>query len=875
MTISTTLGLMLSTHTASPASATSTDPVFTTTCEQHQATEGMVPIRSIDIPIAGPGWYGTNPTYDFETTDIPAVDRVGYCLEMESDSGEQWVWAAHEATGEASDLRLPTGPAEVTRREARDLTVRSNVAGVPPVDHGTGWIEMWPNSYTATASRLLPGTYDGVIFSGDAKADADDIPVAGAYGSFQVHQVTEDAATTVLAVNGWASSRAALDLGIGQSDTGHPDWTFAANAAQWDTRRLTFYGRPAGVVLEAAPEPWQLIPRDGQDATEVGARFAGRVTSADITDIILRSTTGSDTTERSLDVVGGAFDVEAPVPVALADTTFELIAVSGGTRRVIRTIPGVVGGDVYVVHGQSNASARRWGDVAYAAQDHFVRSYGSTSDVPQVSIGDRGWSVGQADTVLNLGSIGQWGTRFGARLARETGVPVAIMNGAHGGHPVSFFARNDSDPQDPTTNYGRLLGRLVDGGLADHVAGIFWVQGEDDANDVATHVAGVTELISDLRTDLAASADAIPELFEVQVRRSPCTDTRATELRDAQRRMARDLGATLMTLNGLTDIVGCHFDFVNGYRDLGDWAFETVRSVIGGQPAAGVRAADASAVSQLTPRLLRVHLLHPDPLTIPAQAGAGFAFAGSSIAVTSVRQDGASLLLETSAPVSPGMVLEYVGFGAGGPWIRNRIGMGMVTFREDVLAAPADETAPVVSLVSPTAAGPVREVVIEVTARDAIGLTSITADLYDGDQLVKTTKTTMGGVTAGTHTATVTVPDGDYTIRYNAQDTTGNISDTGTFDITVDTTAPTVTTDDHPRNTIEKNGGYTKVSFVLDDTHEITTVTLNGHTIEVTPATHLELPTIKPGTLGAIRGTNELTVTDTAGNQATRTFELT
>jgi len=875
MTIFTTLGLMLSAHPTSAAAAPSTEPTFTTACAQHQATEGMVPIRSIDIPVAGPGWYGTNPTYGFEADVIPAVDRVGYCLELESDSGQQWVWAAHEATGEASDLRLPTMPEEVTRREAHDLTVRSNVSAVAPVDHGTGWLEMWPNSYSATASRQLPGTYDGVVFSGDAQADADDTPIGGHYGSFQVHEVTEDATAPILAVNGWASTRAALDLGIGRSDAGHPDWTFAANATQWETRRLTFYGRPADVALDAAPQPWQLIPREGQHATEVGARFAGRVTSADVTEVIVRSTTGDDVAERSVQIVDDAFDIEIPVPVALADTKFELIAVSGDTRRTIRTIPGVVGGDVYVVHGQSNASARRWGDVAYTAQNHFVRSYGTTSDVPQVSVGDRGWSVGQADTVLNLGSIGQWATQFGARLAQETHVPVAVINGAHGGHPISFFARNDADPRDPTTNYGRLLGRLVDGGLADHVSGVFWVQGEDDANDVVTHVTGVTALISDLRADLAAPADADPEVFEVQVRRSPCTDTRATELRDAQRRMARDLGATLMTLNGMTAIVGCHFDFVNGYRDLGDWAFQTVRSVIGGQPAAGVRAADASSVSLLTPTLLRVHLLHADPLTIPAQAGAGFAFAGSSVSVTSVRQDGASLLLETSAPVSPGMVLEYVGFGAGGPWIRNGIGMGMVTFREEVLAAPADAVAPVVSLVSPNTAGPTREVTIEVTASDAVGLANITADLYAGEELIKTTQTTLDGTTSGTHTTTITAPDGDYTIRYRAQDTTGNTTPTGTFDITIDATAPTITTDNRPRSTLQHPDGYTKVTYLLDDTHHITSATLNGHPIDITPGPHIELPTLRPGTLDAIRGDNHLTITDSAGNQTTHTFTLT
>jgi len=188
---------------------------------------------------------------------------------------------------------------------------------------------------------------------------------------------------------------------------------------------------------------------------------------------------------------------------------------------------------------------------------------------------------------------------------------------------------------------------------------------------------------------------------------------------------------------------------------------------------------------------------------------------------------------------------------------------------------PPDSTAPEVSLVSPTTAGPMREVTIEVTANDAVGLASITADVYAGDDLVKTTQTALRGVTSGSHTATVTLPDGDYTIRYRAQDTTGNTSPTGTFGITVDATPPTVTTDDHPRSTVEKNDGYTKVTFLLDDAHEITTVTLNGHDITVTPGAHVELPTLRPGVLGAVRGDNELVVTDEAGNPTTRTFSLT
>ncbi|MDQ0615841.1 hypothetical protein QF046_003482 [Microbacterium sp. W4I4] len=65
------------------------------------------------------------------------------------------------------------------------------------------------------------------------------------------------------------------------------------------------------------------------------------------------------------------------------------------------------------------------------------------------------------------------------------------------------------------------------------------------------------------------------------------------------------------------------------------------------------------------------------------------------------------------------------------------------------------------------------------------------------------------------------------------------------------------------------------MTFLLDDAHDITTVTLNGHDIDIIPGTHLELPTLKPGVLGAVRGANELVITDAAGNPTTRTFALT
>ena len=50
---------------------------------------------------------------------------------------------------------------------------------------------------------------------------------------------------------------------------------------------------------------------------------------------------------------------------------------------------------------------------------------------------------------------------------------------------------------------------------------------------------------------------------------------------------------------------------------------------------------------------------------------------------------------------------------------------------------------------------------------------------------MKSTQTALDGARSGSHTATVSLPDGTYTIKYNSQDLAGNISKTRTFVVTL------------------------------------------------------------------------------------------
>lgn len=189
---------------------------------------------------------------------------------------------------------------------------------------------------------------------------------------------------------------------------------------------------------------------------------------------------------------------------------------------------------------------------------------------------------------------------------------------------------------------------------------------------------------------------------------------------------------------------------------------------------------------------------------------------------------------------------------------------------------PADDVRPDVSLVSPSAAGPMPEVAIQVDATDDVGLARIVANVYDGDTLVKSTSSTAGGAASATHTATVTLPDGRYTIRYNAHDLAGNVSRTSTFDVTADTTAPTVTVKEGPRFTVEADGGgYAQVSYKLHDAGKIDKAVLNGTVIDLVDDVWSDLNAVRPGAFGAaVRGENTLVVYDVAGNGEAVTFTL-
>jgi hypothetical protein len=659
-------------------------PVDDTACAANVAgMAGFTPVLSLDLPERAT-WLNQDPPYTFDHTDAVAggFDRVGYCLELAGPAGSQWVWTAMQPfTNDAHRLGIPTHSGEIVRQRVNDLEVASNVAGVTTGTDLAGYLEMWPYTYSAGGSRQISGASASLY-------DADDVVNStGGYGSFQVHQVgptrpSTVAPQTVLAVNTFTSSGAPLSLGIGSAPTGHPDWTFAGNAGTFSQRRLTVYAQPSLLTMSEQPQDRKLYPRDASNGATVPV--SGVVTDPRVKAVQLTVTSGDDEWAYTAPVVGRRdFTFTPRIEAALREYRFELRTLGAGVTRRVGLWQGILAGDVYVIQGQSNAVAATYRGSSSGEESPFIRSYGSPTANPVLSATERSWNYAASEVIDQPGSIGQWGIRMSRRIVDTYGVPVAVLNGAHGGRPISFFQRDDANPDNIATNYGRLRQRLAAGGVLTDVRGLLWYQGESENDNAPVHVSGFTALLGDWRSEIGTDVAEGTRYFVYQVRTSPCGNSTTGALREAQRQMGDTLGVTVLSTNGLSGHDGCHYAWAQGYREMGDRTFAVVARDLYHGPSAGVSPPNPStaAFTNAEHTEITVELRSTDPLTVEPGVAADFRVNGTTVTVTGVEyRDGGRLVLTLSGPAGEASGVSYLSHLRAGPWIANAIGTGLLTF---------------------------------------------------------------------------------------------------------------------------------------------------------------------------------------------------
>ncbi|MBW5481787.1 FG-GAP-like repeat-containing protein [Streptomyces bambusae] len=461
----------------------------------------------------------------------------------------------------------------------------------------------------------------------------------------------------------------------------------------------------SGVQLTKAPRDHQLFPRDRVSGNAV-VPIAGSVTRTGTTAVrldVLRDGTQVSSSSVPVGGAGATFSFAPEIHASLNSYTFRLYAVSGSTATLQATWSDIVAGDVFVVNGQSNATARKQfpsnpdnpSDTSNSSngdRSPWVRTFGSSTSDPAAAVQDDTWRTAEGDGYQAPGAVGQYALRLGRQVVNTYGIPVAVLQGGHEATPIGFFQRNDANPAAADTNYGRLLGRAQRAGVQQQVRGIFWYQGESDNNDVAAQTAGFRSLLDDWKSDYPG----LQHVYAHQIRNG-CLDAggrqqNSYEEREAQRRYADLPGVTVLSTTGLNGQGpdNCHFYYAGGYRDLADRDFVAVaRDYYGGSTTASTAPDPARAWFSNADRTeITIALRRPSDALV---AGCGpvtdFLVNGSPVSVAAVAVRPGFVHLRLTGPATGATGVSYVGHDGAGPWITNSNGMGLLAFYDLPLPA--------------------------------------------------------------------------------------------------------------------------------------------------------------------------------------------
>jgi len=614
-------------------------------------------------------------------------ERVAYFVEL----GTKWVWVSFDAASDSTrDIGVPVAARSWQSRKVRNMNVFSSAGAGVTTGSGitTGNIEFWSTSYGPQTVPGIPGGSNTTLDFNDTYS------LTGSHGSMQIHNY--GAGQTIFAFNNWNTTASNSDLGIGNSPGANPDWTFSANAGTYASRRIYVlvkrgtYGGQADINYTSFPAEKSLAPRNVA-TNKATVAVAGAETRGGFEHVRLRTYRngvpyGSVLT-LPLTYSGGQapFTFSPTIDAELAEYEFALSLLVGPNEVIIRRSQGVVAGDAYLVNGQSNADAQKYNGSAFAYESPFIRTFGLNTSSSSGTAADHVWRTATGDGSQDrVGGIGQWALVMANLIVSQQGIPVAVINGAHGGQEIGFFQRDETNTESLTSNYGRLLHRVRQAGLQNSLRGAFFYQGEADVDDAGIHDLGFREMRGDWQVDYPT----LERIFVFQVREG-CDGVSRFDLalRDVQRRFEdRFSHLSVMASNALNSHDGCHFAFTGGYENLGYHIYrQAARSLYGGTNQ-NVDPPNPASVQLVGTDKLRITFRNAtDSYTYEPGVEADFQVVGAPVSVTGGSITGNVLTLQLSGNATNATHLLYGGRQFSGQWVTNANGVGMVSFSEPIL----------------------------------------------------------------------------------------------------------------------------------------------------------------------------------------------
>ena len=326
------------------------------------------------------------------------------------------------------------------------------------------------------------------------------------------------------------------------------------------------------------PQDNQFIARDepGRGGVAFGSLvYAGSLT--DVADSVFVRVFADDqlfATQTATLSADKKYSLSVKLHVGLITYRTEFGSKTGEEETLLHSASNIVCGDAYLIIGQSNAVATDFGVENPLMASHWVRTFGSTASDPD---GSRLmlWGNAEARSAGGKSEIGFWGMELARRLVESEKIPICLINGAVGGTRIDQHQRNNANPTDVGTIYGRQLWRTQQAKLTHGIRAVLWHQGENDQGaDGPTGGYGY-ETYRQFFVDLAASWKEdypnIQHYYAFQIWPKSCSmgiNGSDNHLREVQRTLPKLFSnLSVMSTLGIKPPGGCHFP-AKGYAEF-------------------------------------------------------------------------------------------------------------------------------------------------------------------------------------------------------------------------------------------------------------------------------------------------------------------
>ncbi|WP_461151614.1 sialate O-acetylesterase [Spirosoma pulveris] len=243
---------------------------------------------------------------------------------------------------------------------------------------------------------------------------------------------------------------------------------------------LYYFQAQGQLVFDRLPRELQLYPRDASSQAQVVV--SGKMDTAGYTKITMRMAREgvlTNVVSQSLEPASNSapFSLSATIKAEPAEYSVQVYIYKGTDSLLVANPQHIVCGDVYIIHGQSNALALSDFDVLYSF--NFNDKYMRNVAYPYLGLPSQmSWYPAKQP----FASIGGFGLTIQRLILENYGIPTCVINGAMGGTPISALSIRDSvNHANPITFYGDLLNRAQWAGVAKQTKAVIWKQGEEDA----------------------------------------------------------------------------------------------------------------------------------------------------------------------------------------------------------------------------------------------------------------------------------------------------------------------------------------------------------------------------------------------------------